>query len=261
MIREQPHYRRGAFVAGATAAGFSVVGALPAAGAGDVLVVWNRYGHFHAAASAVERSGGAVAVVENGYIGKDTDGGQLYAIHRSMLHGYGTWADGGMERWEALGVKLQPWRIGGRRIVILAQRGIGVPPIASSASAAEALAARLRSITKLPVHVRHHPGRNPPTTSLAEDLWDAAFAVTHTSSAGLHALAAGVPVITTADRWFGRPGAAFLEAGASDDAWGRWEGLLVRDDAARAETFRRVAWAQWTINEIRDGTPFRYLFT
>ena len=48
--------------------------------AGDVLVIWNRYGRNHTAAVLFEKYGGTVVVAENGYLGHDADRRQLYAL-------------------------------------------------------------------------------------------------------------------------------------------------------------------------------------
>jgi len=38
-----------------------------------------------------------------------------------------------------------------------------------------------------------------------------------------------------------------------------WIGEQDNTDAGRLEMFRRLAWAQWTLDEIEDGTAFRHL--
>jgi hypothetical protein len=258
MVRQQPHYRREAFESGARAAGLTLVTALHDPKPGDVLVIWNRYGSYDAMARACEKGGGKVIVVENGYFGRDADGNKPYAMHRSLLHGFGAWPDGEEDRWSPLGIPLAPWRSDGREVLVLAQRGIGIPPVSSTPDDAQRIASTIRARTGLPVRVRKHPGDREPEVPLAEDLRDALCAVCHTSAAGLHAMIMGVPVITTGHAWIGRPAANYIGPGELEN-WSNLRQLLFRDDAARIATLRRVAWAQWTVAEIASGRPFRLL--
>lgn len=258
LIRPQPNYRREAFESGVRAAGFGIVTALQRAEPGDLLVTWNRYGAADAMAHAVEAAGAAVIVVENGYLGRDAAGQKLYAMQRSMLHGFGPFHVGEGDRLAALGVQFKPWRTGGSEVIVLAQRGIGVDPVRSTPDDAQRVASAIRRATGLPVRIRAHPGDREPEIPLADDLARAAFAVCHTSAAGLHALVMGVPVVTTAERWLGRPAASYVPAGDLA-AWRDAPARLVRDDALRSQTFHRVAWAQWTVDEIKTGEPICHL--
>lgn len=264
LIRDLPHYRRDAFVAGLTATGFSVVRELPNPAQGDAIVVWNRYGAFDSMARRFEAVGAKVWVAENGYMGRDELGHSLYSLHSKMLHGYGDdWYYGGDARWAALGVRLADWRHGDGAALIFEQRGIGVAPVRSDRAWAERMAALLRAELSCEVRIRRHPEdktskeRVPP---LERDLEGVAFCVTHTSAAGLHAMAMGVPVITTADRWLGRPAAAFI---AENDraSWRNVNSLLLRSDELRTKTFQRLAWAQWTVKELASGKPFQFTCT
>lgn len=256
LVRAQPQYRREAFEAGARAAGYQVVSSLPTPARTDICITWNRYGGADAQARAVEAAGGTVIVVENGYLGRDAAGQKLYAMQRSMLHGFGPFHVGEEDRLEALGVRFLPWRTGGTEVVVLAQRGIGVDPVRSTPDDAQRVASAIRQATGLPVRIRTHPGDREPEIPLADDLARAAFAVCHTSAAGLHALVMGVPVVTTAERWLGRPAASYVPAGDLA-AWRDAPARLVRDGGLRALTFHRVAWAQWTVDEIKTGEPIR----
>lgn len=58
------------------------------------------------------------------------------------------------------------------------------------------------------------------------------------SGAALQALLWGIPVASEMPDWIG----------AQDNT-----------DAGRLAMFRRLAWAQWTLEEISDGLPFRSL--
>ncbi len=256
LVRPQPHYRREAFEAGARAAGFATVTHLPNPQSGDICITWNRYGSTDAQARSLEAAGGRVLVTENGYFGRDAQGQKLYALHLGMLHGNGRFPDGSPQRFAALGLPaFAPWRTGGREIVVLAQRGIGIYPVRSTPSDAELVAARVRQATGLPVRIRTHPGDREPAVPLADDLRDALYVVTHTSAAGLHAMMLGVPCVTTAPWWLGCPAALYVAAGS--ERWPRTAAELVRDDERRSSTFNRIAWAQWTVDEISTGEPIR----
>jgi hypothetical protein len=70
--------------------------------------------------------------------------------------------------------------------------------------------------------------------------------VVWSSSAGVHALLEGIPTFCEAPFWIAKEAAA----GGSIDAPVMPE---------RAPVFERLAWAQWTLQEIENGEPFRRL--
>ena len=105
---------------------------------------------------------------------------------------------------------------------------------------------RLSSKTQRPIHVRKHPGNDAPKRSVLEDLKGAWACVVWSSSCGVHALLQGIPVFVEGPHWIMREAAA---TGSVD------EPTLVD----RAPHFERMAWAQWRIEEIATGAPFRHL--
>lgn len=258
LLRTEPHYRHDSFAAGLRAAGYDVTPTFPKDGQarhdGDVMVIWNRYGHWDSAATRFAAKGGLVLVAENGLIGKDGEGRQFYQICRHFHAGHGSWHVGEADRWAALGIELEPWRAVdyGQYVLICEQRSIGVPPVASPHGFAADVARKLEGV---PFRIRYHPAtaqaRGQPT--LEADLAGARCVVVWTSTAGILALVKGIPVIYCARHWI-------AEGAATDklDAARRPE-LLRRDDSARLDTLKRLAWAQWTVNEIATGRPFRYL--
>ncbi len=256
LVRAQPQYRREAFEASARAAGYQVVSSLPTPARTDICITWNRYGGADAQARAVEAAGGQVLVTENGYLGRDARGQKLYALHLGMLHGAGRWPRGGAERLAALALPaFEPWRTGGREVLVLAQRGIGIDPVRASPGDAERVAWNIRRATGLPVRIRIHPGDREPEVPLEHDLREALYVVTHTSAAGLHAMMMGVPCVTTAPWWMGLPAAMYVAP--DSPRWPRAAHELARDDGHRLATFQRIAWAQWTVDEIATGEPIR----
>lgn len=259
-VKMGPHYRGASFEEGLRAAGFDVrqgastVHFKP----GDVLVIWNRYpGSGAVYAEAMDRKGGAVIVAENGYVGEDADRWQFYALARDHHAGRGRWPhkDGiaPAGRWNALGIEVAPWRASGRHILVLGQRGFGHPKVAMPKGWDREAEARLRGMTGRPVRFRPHPGRyagNGP--SLAAALEGCHAVVTWSSGAAIKALIAGVPVFCGFDRWIGAPASRRYGHDIEDP-------LL--DDEARLKMLHRLAWAQWSLAEIRSGEPFRLLLT
>ena len=238
LIREQPLYRRDAFVSGLESIGAKVRFTFDGtANPDDVLVIWNRYGTNDQIASKFRR----VIVCENGYLGRDWRGGHWYSMSLDHHNGAGRWYPGGPERWDSWGVDLAPWRETGET-VILPQRGAGPPGIAMPpwfVNEAKRFAPRAR--------VREHPGEND-CVPLDEDLKDCGLVVTWGSGAAIKALTMGIPVAHWFDRWIAK-GAARIGK----------DGIERPKRSGRLEMFRSLAWAMWNTEEIANGAPFRHL--
>ena len=265
VLREQPNYRRDAFMAGLAAAGYKAIAQelhtaqidFRSVRAEDRLVVWNRYGTGEVLARNFEGAGGRVIVAENGYL--SPDGRQRYALANDQHNGGGTWPEGGGERFAALGAELKPWRgqdgtraVDGGHILVCPNRPFGPKGFAMAQDWAAGAARRLQQHTKREVRVRPHPGnwqKEPPKVPLADDLAGCWAVVTWASSAGVHALLAGVPVIFEAPWWI-CSGAAWTELRKVDST---------PSHDGRPKTFARLAWAQWTTEEISSGLPFKLL--
>jgi hypothetical protein len=244
QLPDGPNYRRSAFVEGLQCAGFDVVADLARPGPEDLVVLWNRSGWRNDEARRFEAAGARVLVAENGYLGKTWRGGKWFSLALDHHAGAGRWPDGGPGRWDSWNVELAPWRAGGAETLILAQRGIGEPGIASPLGWAEGVQALIGG------RIRQHPGKDAPTVPLEQDLARAASVVTWHSAAALQALLLGVPAWYAFPRWIGagaaRPLAEF--------------GKLPRcDDAARLAMFRRLAWAVWNVDEVNSGQAFQAL--
>jgi hypothetical protein len=238
-IRPQPHYRREAFIAGLSLLGYRIeVSGQPTSRA-DLLVLWNRMGADDRDAERWERDGGTVVVCENGYLGSDEQGRQLYAISIGQHHHGGSDAD----RYGP--VALHPWRKDGEHILICAQRGIGSRLMASPPLWHVKVMDRLHKLTDRPLRLRMHPGNQPPKRSLEEDLQGAYACAVWSSGSGVKALSLGIPVMYDAPRWIGEGAAA------------RSLSALRVDDALRLEAFRHMARNQWSVDEIQSGEPFR----
>jgi hypothetical protein len=246
LIRDAPWYRREAFCEGLKSAGLRVQIGMPKEYSRDtVVLMWNRYDSNHALASRVESSGGKVLVAENGYLGKGgsvpkwdvhphgPQPGDYYALALGGHNGSGVWPVGGIERWQRLGIELKPMRSDGDYILICPSRNFGRPDMLMPTDWAQREARRWLA-QGYRVVVRQHPGNDKPARGIEVDLQGAKRVVIWASSSGLHALIAGIPVEHHAPHWIG--------AGT------------IREDI-----FHRLAWAQWTVEEIASGEPFRNL--
>jgi hypothetical protein len=223
--------RKAAFTRGLQRLGYTVIdGTATKPGPRDVLVTWNRIGEGHHIASAFESRGLPVVVAENAAWGNGFAGGPWYSLALNYHNTAGRFPVGGPERWDALGVELAPWR-DGEEVVLLPQRGIGPPAVAMPVSWTD----RVRRETG--GRVRAHPGMGA-CTPLEADLARCRLAVTWGSGAAVKALLMGVRVRSDMPGWIG----------AQDNT-----------DAGRLAMFRRLAWAQWTLDEIASGEPFRRL--
>lgn len=252
LTRREVHYRHEIFSAGLKAAGYDVKIERPdKISPGDVLLIWNRYGQMHDIATRFERAGGTVIVAENGYMGRDENGNQFYALARGGHNGAGDFPVGGPERFAALDIELKPWREAGNKIVIRGQRGIGNTVMASPPNWHGDMAARLRTRTKRPVQVIAHPGNGAEACLAHEQYLIGAHAlVTWSSSVGVKALALGVPVFFAAPHWICAGAALRVAADLENPRM---------DDAARLSAMQRMAWGQWSLAEISAGEPFRRL--
>lgn len=242
LLRDKPHYRRDAFAAGLAAAGWSV-NAQPRPSAGDLLVIWNRYGVNDDIARDYEAAGGRVVVAENGFLGRDAPGGPWYALSLGEHHHGGAALD-----FSRLKHKPTPWRATGDHILVCAQRGFGSRKMASQGWAT-GIEYWLRHRTKRPIRVRKHPGNSAPVVPLADDLRGAHAAVIWSSCAGVSALLAGIPVFYAAPRWIAEEDAAPLERADL-------ERPFMGD---RADGLANAAGNSWSVDEIASGAPFHAL--
>jgi hypothetical protein len=227
LLKEGLHYRRDAFENGARANGFEVVSELNRPEPDDLLVVWNRQGHGHNVACKFDAVGARVIVAENGYMGKDWLGKTWYALSRDYHNGAGRTPNNGPERWQSIGFELSPMRQNTGRPVLLPQRGIGCAGVAMPSDWLTTAKAQHSS-----ARIRLHPGQNK-AVGVVDDCIDAAYVVTHGSGAGIKCMAAGIPCFTTWAKWIAASGCGFEDN--------------------RQKMFERLAWAMWTIEEVKNG--------
>lgn len=241
LIKELPAYRHYCFVSGLKANGYRVTKyPLTNPEPSDVLVLWNRHGSNEHYIRVYERAGATVLISENGYIGPTR------ALAKSHHNGAGEWYVGEEDRWSKLGIETTPWREDGDFILVLPQRGMGEPGVAMPRNWLPAMVNNLRAMTDRPIRVRKHPGQND-TVPLINDLHGAWAAVTWGSGAGIKAIVHGIPVFYNMNKWIGA-----LAARSEFDI----ENPYLGD---RTEMLRRMAWAQWTSEELESGEAFRWL--
>lgn len=248
-IRPEPHYRRQAFVEGLAAAGYEVGNFDHPRDRNDILVIWNRQGAEELRADDWEKRGGTVLVCENGYMGRDEQGLQLYAISVHGHNGSGWFYVGEEDRFSKLGIELAPWVDNpAGHILVCAQRGIGSQRMASPPRWELQMHRHLLGMGERHVKIRQHPGKVKSATTLDEDLAGARACLIWSSASGLRALQLGVPVAFDAPFWVGSDCAAPRGL--------RGLSALIKDDAARLKAMHRAAWGQRTVAEIQSGEPF-----
>jgi hypothetical protein len=219
---------------------------------GDVLVLWNRYARDERFAQAYEAAGAKVFILENGYLGREgLPGGPHYALSVGQHNGMGILNRPNLDRFASLGIPLLPWREPGREVVVLATRGMGSNVTREPNGWAAKVCRTFASSTGMPARIRAHPGPlgAPGYATLEDDLRDAAFAVTWGSTAGLKALAYGVPVYYGLSGWVGALGGRHVSARQSPP---------LRNDYHREVAFAVVGGGIVNLSELRDGSAFSW---
>jgi hypothetical protein len=233
-------------------AGYEIAKGDPIGAPGNLLLMWNRYWGNHELAERFEKQGGTVLVAENGYLGP---GGvsphamkhrEWYALAVGGHNGSGHVHVGGPERWEALGIELKPWRTAGDHILVCPNRPFGRPDMQMPSLWAEDVKRRLQKLTEREIRLRPHPGNSPAKTPLERDLEGCWAVVIWSSSAGVHALVNGIPVICEAPYWICKPAAG---------AWLEFVDCVHWEDA-RPQAMTALAWSQFHVDEIASGFAF-----
>lgn len=208
----------------------------------DALVLWNRLPTADEHARRYEAAGAKVVVCEHGWVQPE----RFYAICLNHHNGYGHWHVGERSRWPDFGIAVKPWRTKGEHILVIPQRGMGVPPVAMPRVWTTDVVNRLISLTGRPIRIRQPEFRIHP---IEPEMEDAHAIVTWASGGGIKAIVAGYPVFYEMPNWIGRyaarPGITHLE-----------EPYL----GERQTLFHYMSWAMWTPDEIERGEPFKCLF-
>ena len=248
--------RDGAIEEGLGRSGYRVVkGTGPPKDERDVLVTWTVHrGHKENMARAFEGQGGRVIVCEAAHLKGWVRGDKLFTVVLHDHNGAGPWTVGGPERWASFGVELKPWRESGEHIIVREQRQIGSLEMASPPNWHDKIMADLSKITKRPIKLRVHPkSRKYPDqarrqASLQEMLANSHALVTWAASDGTQALIQGVPVFALAPHFFVQ---SACNRNLAD--------INIPLRTTRQPAFERLAWAQWSLKEIRSGETFDWL--
>lgn len=263
LIRRDPHYRHEAFLKGLAAAGYEVHDRAPDRGRpGDVLCIWNKYHSIEQIAERFEAEGGTVVVAENGFLSRgggtpkfdvheSVTPGSYYSLAVGGYNGSGRWFVGGRERFDALEIELKPWAAPGGHLLICPNRGFGSRVMCPPQNWGQNKVQQWRSYAG-EVRVREHPGNKRPGRELREDLIGCSAISIWASSAGVHALVAGVPVYCDAPKWVCKGATVEMVGCLPHERREAW-------DRARLDAMIGLAWHQWTVNEVMSGEPFDHL--
>ena len=191
-------------------------------------------------------------ILECGYIngsGDNYNENRMRFISASWnkRHGLSDWAwpkEICGERWNAFGVELKPWKLTGEYVLLLEQHvGDRAAPDVGKFRRDIKRECERRQWT---FHRRPHPSYYRNERTLAEDLSNALFAVTWCSTAAVEAVIAGVPTYTLGPGSIAAPVTRPL---LSDEPY-------VGD---RTTWANRLAYRQWTMEELADGTAWPHI--
>ena len=162
------------------------------------------------------------------------------------------------DRWKALEIPIKDWRQDGEHILILGQHEIGISTQHIDVVRWwEDIIFRLGSITKKTIKFRPHPNQTkfpkgnyelPTGKTMEEDLSNCWCAVARTTNGAVDAIINGVPVFTPDE-------ACMAYDIASHDP------LEIENPATpdRTQWAKNLAYAQWSIEEMKQGLPWKYL--
>lgn len=257
-LRHNPPYRCDAFMDGMEKLGFSSRPIFPEKGQvkpQDVVITWNLNPRYRGAAWEAKKAGAALIVAENGYLPRKGSKEPFYALARDGHNGSGFWFTGKEDRWSTLGYTLQPWQSRPKGYILVAdQRGIGSEIMKCPRPFFDPLAPKIRRVfakvdkKNIPeVRLRPHPGRHAPKTTLEQDLSGARAVVTWASNVANISLLHGIPTFRLAP--------FHVNAATITDL------NLLPDPPLpdRLPAFQKLAWAQWSLSEIQNGTALRHL--
>lgn len=228
----------------------------------DFAIMEGVRGHHRYFWNAHKRDGVPILLVEYGYLKRSTspldDQEFTWQIGLNKL-GWVPEYECPSDRFDALGISMKPWRapdddqpivVCGDHPGYLDESGDFIwPEIRHWAVTA---LEKLRQATDRRILFRPHPaqqifihGYNGLSRGPID--WHSQWAcVVHKSNSGNEALFAGCPVFTDGD-------ADYRELSSSDLSQVESPYLPERE-----AYFRRLAYAQWTLEEIRTGSPFRH---
>ena len=164
--------------------------------------------------------------------------------------------EAGPARFQGFGIRVRPWRRGGRHILITTQSELHFALRCGTTLEqwTEAVTTEIRKHSDRPIRVAHkppverglgNPAAHPAFEALLEDAW---AVVAHSSSTLVKALIEGVPVFSLAPSMASRMGLSDLS---------RIETPFYPE--GREPWLWNLAANQWTREEMADGTCWRML--
>ena len=238
----------------------------------DVAVVFGVYkkavaaSHMRGEIIARQRIvGRKVVVLETGYVNRGEGKNNHYAVGFNHINGGADFRNEGMppDRWGRLNTTLKPWHTKDEQEAVIL---CGQVPWDASVQHMDMVpwlmetAAAIRKVTYRPIIYRPHPkavhalpsyipGCRTSVVSLEEDLEKAWATVVYNSNSSVESLIAGVPVVALG------PGSMVNGYAATD-----LNGIEDRCMPDRTPWASDLAYAQWTMNEMREGLAWAHLF-
>lgn len=234
----------------------------------DVAVVFGVYkkavpfSHFRGYVIEKQKEhGGKTIVLETGYIKRGDGASHYYAAGFNGLNGRADFRNERMprDRWDQLGVEMKPWRTEKDGVILVAGQ---VPWDASVQSVnfqewLNSTICDLRKQTSREIIFRPHPkhpiaivpGIETSMLPLEQDLARAWALVTFNSNTCVDATLAGVPAIVR-------------DRGAMTWSLGNFSVYEIENPRTpdRQEWANSIAYAQWTLDEMRRGLTWAHLF-
>lgn len=212
------------------------------AGPDDVLICWSPFLGTDrlAALRTIKAVGGRAIVMENGWL-SPIGPRRFFQVALDGWNGEGRFPPGGPDRWRGWGVPMLDWRRDGSHVLVIGQKLKGADQ--DFRRMPEGWDYSLTLPTRRPVVRR----TRKTAVSLDEQLRDAWCTVTWTSTAAVKGLIAGVPAFYCGPTLICHE---LCRRGTDVDHPAYPE---------REPVFERLAWCQWTREEIATGEPFARL--
>lgn len=196
---------------------------------------------------------GPLLVLERGFVRRD----EYYSLGWNGINGRADFCNDGMpgDRWDKLGVELQPWNRNGHYALVCAQVPWDVTvQDTNHIGWCQRVTKELKN-RGYQTKFRPHPlardvdyGLEGSTDDLATDLAGAQFVVTWNSNSAVDATVAGVMALAMNEGsmvWNMMPNTL--------------EGSLTELDQRRERWANNIAYAQWTTDELKSGEAWEHL--
>jgi len=196
--------------------------------------------------------------LSDGFIKRGWQPGAYFAVTRNGLHAYGdriTMMPG--DRWAKVGAKLRPWHANEDGHILIAHQHTSAFDGHDRQPWYHETIRRLSEITERPLILRPHPrdkkrealpgGCLVSNRSFRQDVEGAWAVVTYDSNIAVDCLLYGIPVFTGAKTM------------ADPIACHDLEKIEDPPTPDRQQWVHDLAYAQWTVNELRAGLPWIHL--